>query len=316
MRLRIIVLFIALGILIEPTLCWSENEEYLSTFEIVWNKVNETYFDPTFGGLDWKDVHDRFQPRITAAKEDKEFYELINNMLWELKVSRANLISPGSFALHEPVVFAEGSPGIDIRLLNGAAVITFVKPDSPADKAGLCPGYVIEAIDGISVEQIAKDAERNIPPPNNSRCRIDRITKRILSRIYGAPETEVSIVYSDKGGEGKEKKILRAKRSGVAVGPKGMFFIAIEFELNRGLLLKGIDSQLDSAIRYIEKEKQASAISKAKDQMSLTILGVIFLSAGACCAVAEIGTGKTMEHGTFWFGLIDDVRIYNGAVTP
>ena len=50
--------------------------------------------------------------------------------------------------------------------------------------------------------------------------------------------------------------------------------------------------------------------------MSLTILGVIFLSAGACCAVAEIGTGKTMEHGTFWFGLIDDVRIYNGAVTP
>jgi carboxyl-terminal processing protease len=269
MRLRIIVLFVALGILVEPTPCWSENEEYLSTFEIVWNKVNETYFDPTFGGLDWKAVHDRFQPRITAAKEDREFYELINNMLWELKVSHANLIPPGSFALHEPVVFAEGSPGIDIRLLNGAAVITLVKPDSPADKAGLRPGYVIQAIDGISVEQMAKDAERNIPPPNNSRGRIDRITRIILSCIYGAPETEVSIVYSDKGGEEKEKKILRAKRSGVAVGPKGMFFLAVEFEARR----------LDNGIGYIRLNTflppLATQISDAIKSMG-NVRGIIF----------------------------------------
>jgi len=29
-----------------------------------------------------------------------------------------------------------------------------------------------------------------------------------------------------------------------------------------------------------------------------------------------IGTGKAMEPGSFWFGLIDDVRIYNRAVRP
>jgi hypothetical protein len=29
-----------------------------------------------------------------------------------------------------------------------------------------------------------------------------------------------------------------------------------------------------------------------------------------------IGCGKAMEPGTFWFGLIDDVRIYNRAVHP
>jgi hypothetical protein len=29
-----------------------------------------------------------------------------------------------------------------------------------------------------------------------------------------------------------------------------------------------------------------------------------------------IGTGKAMESGSFWSGLIDDVRIYNRAVTP
>ncbi len=29
-----------------------------------------------------------------------------------------------------------------------------------------------------------------------------------------------------------------------------------------------------------------------------------------------IGIGKAMEPGTYWSGLIDDVRIYNRAVTP
>jgi len=28
-----------------------------------------------------------------------------------------------------------------------------------------------------------------------------------------------------------------------------------------------------------------------------------------------IGTGKTMQSGTYWSGLIDDVRIYNQALS-
>jgi len=32
--------------------------------------------------------------------------------------------------------------------------------------------------------------------------------------------------------------------------------------------------------------------------------------------VLYIGAGKAMEPGSFWSGLIDDVRIYNRAVTP
>ena len=268
MRLRIIVLFMVLGILVELMPCRSENKEHLSTFELVWKKVNETYYDPAFGGLNWKDVHDRYQPQIAAAEKDEEFYRLINNMLWELKVSHANLIPPGSFALYEPGALAVGSPGIDIRLLKGAAVITSVNPGSPAHKAGLRPGYVIQAIDGISIEQIVKDVEKNIPPPNNSRGRIARITKRMLGRIYGAPETEVSIAYSDEGGKKNEKKIVRMKRNGVSVGPKGMLFFAIDFEARR----------LDNGIGYIRLNTLlpplAAQISNAIKSMG-TVPGII-----------------------------------------
>lgn len=30
----------------------------------------------------------------------------------------------------------------------------------------------------------------------------------------------------------------------------------------------------------------------------------------------NIGTGKNLDAGTFWSGLIDDIRIYNQAVKP
>lgn len=241
MRPRIIALFVALVILVELTPCKSQNNQYLSTFEMVWNKVNVTYYDSTFGGLNWKDVHDRYQPQITAAVKDEEFYRLINKMLWELKVSHANLVPPGSLAIYEPCTFAEGSPGIDIRLLNGLAVITSVKPESPADSAGFGPGYVIQAIDKIPIEQIVREAELRLSPPYNSRGRIAKITKAILGRIYGAPGTEVSIAYSDEKGAKSEKKMMRTKRSGVALGPKGTFFLAVEFEAKR----------LDNGIGYI-----------------------------------------------------------------
>ena len=41
-----------------------------------------------------------------------------------------------------------------------------------------------------------------------------------------------------------------------------------------------------------------------QDNLDISVNGLYF------------GTGKTMESGTFWAGLIDDVRIYNRAVSP
>jgi len=234
----LLFLIMALGALVAPAPAQGENKGYLEMFETVWSKVNETYFDPSFGGLDWKGVHDRYRPRIAAAKSDEEFYRLINDMLWELKVSHANVIPPGSFALYEPLVFAAGGPGLDIRVLDGAAVVTSVKPGSRAEQAGLSPGLMIQAIDGIAVGQIVRDAELRVPPPANSRSRSARITKAILSRLYGTPGKEVSILYEDKGGQKREQNIVRAKRTGVPVGP---VFLAIEFEARR----------LDGGIGYI-----------------------------------------------------------------
>ncbi len=267
MKIKSIVLFIALGILVHLTPCLGQHQLYLNTFETVWLKVNETFFDPTFGGLSWKDVHDRYLPQIAAAEKDEPFYRLINKMLWELNVSHANVVPPGSFELYEPLVFAEGSPGLDVRLLNGEAVIASIKPESPANEAGLCTGYVIRAVDGMSVEQIVKETELRLSPPYNGRGRIAKITKAILGRIFGPAGTEVTIAWSDKAGKRIEKKIARMKRNGIAVGPQ--IFFALEFEANR----------LDKGVGYIRvntlQPQFAPRISQAIESMG-DIRGIVF----------------------------------------
>ena len=241
MKRNVIVLFATASSLLVMSSCRGQTFDRQATFEMVWNKVNGTFFDATFGGLNWKDAHDRYLPRTMAAGTDDEFYRLVNKMLWELNISHANLIPPGFLAKREPLVCAEGSPGIDVRVLNGVAVITSVRRGSPAEKAGLRPGHVIEATDGIPVGQIVQEAEMVVRPPDNSRNRIGIVTKAILGRIYGPAGTEVSIAYSDERGEKSEKKLIRSKRSGRAVGPSGILYLAVELEARR----------LDNGIGYI-----------------------------------------------------------------
>jgi hypothetical protein len=34
----------------------------MKTFDVVWKTVNEKYFDPTFGGVDWMAIRERYAP--------------------------------------------------------------------------------------------------------------------------------------------------------------------------------------------------------------------------------------------------------------
>ena len=210
------------------------------SFETAWRVVNEKHFDPTFGGVDWQELHARYRRQVTFAS-DSDFYRLMNEMLWELNVSHLAVVPRDYWPLAEPTALAEGSTGIDVRLLDGDAVITSVEPGSPAERAGLRPGFVIQSIDGDNTEQIAREAELGMEPPDNERHRIEAMTSDILARIYGPPDTDATIVYLDERGELFQKSVERRSRSGKTATlphfPPGF----VEFESER----------LDDGIGYI-----------------------------------------------------------------
>lgn len=188
--------------------------DQLDCFEIVWRTVNETYFDPTFGGLDWQAVHDSYQPQIAGAEDDETFYGLLNQMLHELRVSHIGALPP-EWALDRwlsPHDFGQGSVGIDVRLLKDKAVVTSVMSGSPAERAGLRPGFIIRSIDGTSVDRITEETRSE--PPYNERSRRRLVTMEILRHIYGDPNTQVSIAYAAEKTEIHVKSIRRVQRKG------------------------------------------------------------------------------------------------------
>ena len=219
----------------------------MQSFETVWQTINEKHIDPTFNGLDWSEVHDRYKSQISATQNEEEYYLLINKMLFELNVSHIFVVPPDDLHQIDPILSAEGSIGIDVRMIGDNAVITSVKSDFPGAQAGLRPGYIIKSIDGIKIEQIAdfknindieyqnidKETFKNLRvliPPYNERNRNKQITKLILEKIYGLPDTSVSIEYMDENGDTKKEKIVRAKRKGKMQFDNALPPFFVEFE--------------------------------------------------------------------------------------
>jgi carboxyl-terminal processing protease len=216
MRCKIHTLLVLLVIGLGLAACQSVNQEYLKNFEVVWQTVNDTFPDPTFGGVDWKAVHDRYQPLIGAAKTDEEFFLTLNRMLWELNASHSVVMPSRPMFNALDRASAEGDIGMDVRPIGDEVVITRVKPSSPADQAGLRPGDIIHSVDGATVQQIVEENQFFQMPPHNERADAANRAMTVLLLTYGQPGTKVSIVYHNDQGE-RQVDLVRTLRAGKSV---------------------------------------------------------------------------------------------------
>jgi carboxyl-terminal processing protease len=87
-----------------------------------------------------------------------------------------------------------------------------VHPGTPAEQAGLQPGFMIERIDGKPVDQIIKESEAFLIPPFNSRNRINNLSGMILGHISGRPGTTVALAFQDEAGTRTASAIERKSR--------------------------------------------------------------------------------------------------------
>lgn len=158
------------------------------TFEKVWKTVNEKYFDANFGGIDWKAARTHYAPQVAQVKTDAEFYELMEKMLGEFKVSHLQVITPDTRArLKEP----GATTGLVLRQIGNQVVIGHLSADSSAAKAGLKTGFIVTKINGETVKNLA-DAKR---------------------KLSGMPNTSLSLSYLNEMDEEHETTLERTPLS-------------------------------------------------------------------------------------------------------
>jgi carboxyl-terminal processing protease len=184
------------------------------TFEIVWRTIKEKHFDPKFNGVDWDKVHDIYAPRIARVKNDKEFYELLQQMLGELHQSHfvvlpPDIVSSNKTDSKEPV---EGSTGVQVRIIDNEVVINRVDPNSPGARAGLKPGFVIKQLDDKTVEQISAPIRKRKESSDAIR---ERITGEIAEMLLaGKLGSFLRLVYLDESNRLHDVTLKREKPSG------------------------------------------------------------------------------------------------------
>lgn len=230
MKTFLIACFV-LFVFVAPSIAKNLTAENLESFDLVWQTVNKIHFDPTFGGIDWKAMHDRYRPQIVLSIGIEEFNRITNQMLFELRLSHLLVATETTLKTYVPTLFSEGTVGIDVRWMQNKAVITKIKPGFPAQATSMKPGYEITRIDDRDVKEIVRRAE--VLPPYNVRNRRGGISNYLLGHINGPPDTSVSISYLDENSRLKEAVIIRQSRGAGKVISDAMPPMFIEFESRR-----------------------------------------------------------------------------------
>lgn len=275
-----------------------EAERRLDTFRIVWQTISDNYFDRNFGGLNWNQIKNEFEPRVRRALSDVELHALLQEMINRLNKSHFVIIPPEVFREigkaqaefkekirtlenksknDEPSVLNKAEKlekpayygiGIDLRVIDRQIVVTRVEKDSPAARAGLKTGCVIEKINGVSLASFLETFRQNGVYAQVYEKQLPALLMSLIDGENG--DAPVNLGFTGGGKQSREIAIRRERASGE--------FVKILSNLPAQFVRFEAES-LDEDTAYVKfnafalktVEKFCAAVSQFKNKKALII---------------------------------------------
>jgi carboxyl-terminal processing protease len=183
----------------------------LQAFDEAWQTVNDSFFDPTFGGQSWTAVRDELRPRVERAASDDEGRAIIREMLARLGQSHFSLIGPSN----DPGDFrGEETAPIDVRVVEdtGAVLVTRVWPEARQQGLQVTPGDRLLSLDGHEIGPVAASIA-SLP----ERARAQFLWRRLANGLSGPPGSRVAVRLRTPAGVELDVVMARVKAPGIPV---------------------------------------------------------------------------------------------------
>src|ERR1700730_16502636 len=200
-----LVVILICGVLSAGELTPSQKQLNIESFERVWTMVRDTHWDPKFGGVDWQAVHEELRPAVERAQTMAEARKAMSDMLGRLHQSHFAIIPADVYQdVDDKVGGEEGRTGIDVRVVNGDALVTAVDEGSPAAKAGVRTGWQIVQVDD---KDVAATIESISYSYRASTLRDMMLARAIGSRLSRNLDETVRVRFLDAAGKTVDLKI-------------------------------------------------------------------------------------------------------------
>jgi carboxyl-terminal processing protease len=173
-------------------------------FEKIWKEIYNHYYDPSYNGVDWKEVRQRYTPLVEATKSDQEFYALMSQMTSELHDAHTRFNSPEqwkNFRRQQGVTV-----GFSVDDVDSKTVVTSVIPGTDAAHAGIEQGMVVLRVNDTPVaERVAEIEKKRLPSSS------ERATRWfIYNRVFAGPaDSPVKVALQRADGSVFEVSVRR-----------------------------------------------------------------------------------------------------------
>jgi len=197
---------------------WPETRD--QTFEIVWATVNESYYDATFGGVDWAAVREKYRQELPKAGDKEALRSLLLAMLGELRRTHFSIESR-EMAVFTPAERTRmGTVGLELAYVEDAVAVEAVKPGSAAARAGLVAGDVILQLDNLEFARLRAYLEQTQLLPARRALYLAGLA---ASRLHGAVGSMVHLRVRDPDGKERPVELTIEANEGPWSEPVGNF---------------------------------------------------------------------------------------------
>lgn len=181
----------------------------VASFDEIWQTIHETYYDPTFGGLDWDAVRAELRPKVQAADSAEAARAVMRDMLTRLHHSHFVLLSSDSASEALP---GDAMVPIELRAAAPGLVVTKVTTGSTAEQAGLHAGDVVLGIDGQTVQAWAAELAAH-----DQRARDLEIWRRAYRALHGDSGSRAALKMRAPNGDERLVTVTRTAEAGQVV---------------------------------------------------------------------------------------------------